>query len=86
MSIFKLPMLLSAIFLSGIGSIVFLILAGVEDASRAEKVQLGESVLVCEIQGRGEIEIDPAKVTGFSEGRWYFVNGSATQCYTYERS
>ena len=86
MSIFKLSMRLTVVFLLGIGLVVFLLLAGAEDASRAAKVQLGKSVLVCDISGRGEVEIDPAKVTGFSEGRWYFTNGSATQCYTYERS
>ena len=85
MSIFKLSMRLTVVFLLGIGLVVFLLLAGAEDASRAAKVQLGKSQLVCEIGGRGEVEIDPAKVTGFSEGRWYFTNGSATACYTYDK-
>ena len=85
MSIFKLSMRLTAVFLLSIGLIVFLLLLAAEDASIAAKVQLGKSVLVCNLSGRGEVEIDPAKVTGFSEGRWYFVNGSATACYTYDK-
>ena len=85
MSIFKLSMRLTVVFLLSIGLIVFLILTAAEDSSRAAKVQLGKSVLVCEISGRGEVEVDPVKVTGFKEGRWYFVNGSATACYTYDK-
>ena len=85
MSIFKLSMRLTLVFLLGIGLIVFLLLLAAEDSSRAAKVKMGKSQLVCKIGGRGEVEIDPAKVTGFSEGRWYFTNGSATQCYTYDK-
>ena len=85
MSIFKLSMRLTLVFLLGISLIVFLLLTAAEDTSRTAKVKLGKSVLVCEIGGRGEVEVDPAKVTGFSEGRWYFVNGSATACYTYDK-
>ena len=85
MSIFKLSMRLTVVFLLGIGLVVFLLLTAAEDTSRTAKVQLGKSVLVCDLSGRGEVEVDPMKVTGFSEGRWYFVNGSATACYTYDK-
>ena len=85
MSIFKLSMRLTVVFLLSLGLIVFLLLTAAEDSTRVAKVQMGKSVLVCEIRGRGEVEIDPAKVTGFSEGRWYFTNGSATQCFTYDK-
>ena len=85
MSIFKLSMRLTVGFLLSIGLIVFLLLTAAEDSSRAAKVQMGKSVLVCEIGGRGEVEIEADKVVSFKEGRWYFTNGSATQCYTYDK-
>ena len=85
MNIFKLSMRLTAVFLLGIGLIVFLLLTAAEDTSRAAKVQMGKSQLVCEIGGRGEVEIEADKVVSFSEGRWYFVNGSATACFTYDK-
>lgn len=52
-----------------------------EDSSRLAKVQSGELTLECHI-GDGSRVIDPAKVTNYSEGRWFFSNGSATQCTT----
>ena len=85
MSIFKLSMRLTVGFLLSIGLIVFLILLAAEDSSRVAKVRMGESALVCNISGRGEVEIPAEKVVSFSEGRWYFTNGSATQCYTYDK-
>lgn len=85
MSIFKLSMPLTVVFLLSIGLIVFLLFLAAEDKAIAAKVKTGKSILVCDLSGRGEVEIDPVKVTGFSEGRWYFVNGSATACYTYDK-
>ncbi len=53
-----------------------------EDSNLLAKVQSGELTLECHI-GDDYRVIDPAKVVNFTEGRWYFTNGSATQCVTY---
>ena len=53
-----------------------------EDVARLAKVKSGALTLECHI-GDDMRVIDPAKVVNFSEGRWYFTNGSATQCSTY---
>ena len=53
-----------------------------EDSTRLAEVQSGSITLVCHI-GDDHVEIDPSKVTDYSDGRWFFSNGSATQCFTY---
>ena len=63
-------------------AVVGLYLTHSEDSNRLSKVQSGELTLVCHI-GDDHVEIDPSKVTDYSDGRWFFSNGSATQCFTY---
>lgn len=63
-------------------AVVGLYLTHSEDSTRLTKVSSGELTLECHLSGSSKV-IDPAKVVNFSEGRWYFTNGSATQCLTY---
>ena len=53
-----------------------------EDSTRLAKVSSGELTLECHI-GDGYQVINPDLVTDYSDGRWFFSNGSATQCRTY---
>lgn len=52
------------------------------DAARLAEVQGGTLTLVCHI-GEGDKVINPDLVTDYTDGRWYFTNGSAVQCATY---
>ena len=63
-------------------AVVGLYLTHSEDSNLLTKVKSGTLTLECHI-GDGNKVIDPAKVVNFSEGRWFFTNGSATQCVTY---
>ena len=63
-------------------AVVGLYLTHSEDSNRLSKVQSGELNLVCHI-GDDHVEIDPDLVTDYVDGRWFFSNGSATQCFTY---
>lgn len=49
------------------------------DNDLTEQVKSGQKILTCHLQ-QGEVQISPDKIKYFSEGRWYFTNGSATQC------
>lgn len=62
-------------------TVVGLYLTHSEDSTRLTKVKSGELTLECHI-GDDHVEIDPSKVTDYSDGRWFFTNGSATQCFT----
>ena len=53
-----------------------------EDSSRLAKVKSGALTLECHIGDDYQV-IDPDLVTDYSDGRWFFTNGSATQCSTY---
>ena len=53
-----------------------------EDSSRLAEVKSGTLTLECHI-GDGNKVINPDLVTDYSDGRWFFSNGSATQCFTY---
>ena len=64
-------------------AVVGLYLTHSEDSTRLAEVKSGALTLECLI-GDGYIEIDPALVTDYSDGRWFFSNGSATQCLTYK--
>lgn len=44
------------------------------------QVKTGELSLHCLLRGKGMTLIEPNKVESHSEGRWYFTNGSATNC------
>lgn len=44
------------------------------------QVKTGELSLHCLMLGKGMTKIPPEKVDSYSEGRWYFTNGSATNC------
>ena len=63
-------------------AVVGLYLTHSEDSSKLTKVKSGELTLFCHI-GDDHVEIDPSKVTDYSDGRWFFTNGSAIQCHTY---
>ena len=62
-------------------AVVGLYLAHSEDSTRLAEVKSGALTLECHI-GDDYIEIDPDLVTDYSDGRWFFTNGSATQCST----
>ena len=67
-------------------SLLILVVGGLylthsEDSNRLSKVQSGSLTLVCHI-GDDHLEIDPDLITDYSDGRWFFSNGSATQCFT----
>lgn len=64
-------------------AVVGLYLTHSEDSTRLAEVKSGDLTLECLI-GDGYKVIDPALVTGHSDGRWFFTNGSATQCLTYK--
>lgn len=49
------------------------------DNDLTQQVKSGEKILICHLQ-QGETQISPDKIIRFSEGRWYFTNGTATQC------
>ena len=49
------------------------------DNDLTNQVTSGEKILTCHLQ-QGEVQIPPDKIKYFSEDRWYFTNGSATQC------
>ena len=63
-------------------AVVGLYLIHSEDSSKLTKVKSGELTLSCHI-GDDHVEIDPSLVTDYVDGRWFFSNGSATQCFTY---
>ena len=63
-------------------AVVGLYLTNSEDSSRLADVRSGSITLVCHI-GDGYQVIDPDLITEYSDGRWSFSNGSATQCSTY---
>ncbi len=63
-------------------AVVGLYLTHSEDSTRLAEVKSGDLTLVCHI-GDDYIEIDPDLITDYSDGRWFFTNGSATQCSTY---
>lgn len=63
-------------------AVVGLYLTHSEDSARFAEVKSGALTLVCHI-GDDYVEIDPALVTDYSDGRWFFTNGSATQCFTF---
>lgn len=62
-------------------AVVSLLLVGftMADNDLTKQVKSGEKILTCHLQ-QGEVQVSPDKIVRFSEGRWYFTNGSATQC------
>ena len=62
--------------------VVGLYLTHSEDSYHLAEVKSGALTLVCHI-GADHVEIDPSLITDYSDGRWFFSNGSATQCFTY---
>lgn len=49
------------------------------DNDLTEQVKSGQKILTCHLQ-QGDVQVSPDKIKYFAEGRWYFTNGSATQC------
>lgn len=64
------------IALAAVSLIVGLTMA---DNNLTKQVKSGQVTLTCYLQ-QGEVQVPPDKIKYFSEGRWYFTNGSATQC------
>lgn len=67
------------IFLAAIVALAPLVGFAKLDRDITNQVKSGQKILTCYLQ-QGEIQISPDKIIMFSEGRWYFTNGSATQC------
>lgn len=57
------------------------VLVGLAKADKdiTEQVKSGQKILTCHLQ-QGEVQVSPDKIVRYSEGRWYFTNGSAIQC------
>lgn len=53
-----------------------------EDAERLANVKSGALTLECHIGDSMKV-INPALVTDYTDGRWFFTNGSAVRCLTY---
>lgn len=62
-------------------AVVGLYLTHSEDSTRLAEVKSGDLTLGCHIGDSYQV-IDPDLVTDYSDGRWFFTNGSATQCVT----
>lgn len=69
------------LFLAAVALVAVALLVGFTKADNdlTKQVKSGQKILTCHLQ-QGEIQISPDKIKYFSEGRWYFTNGSATQC------
>ena len=63
-------------------AVVGLYLTHSEDSSRLAEVRSGAITLVCHIGDDHQV-IARDLVTDYSDGRWFFSNGSAIQCFTY---
>lgn len=63
-------------------AVVGLYLTHSEDSTRLAEVKSGALTLECHIGDNYQV-INPDLVTYYSDGRWFFTNGSATQCRTY---
>ena len=50
-----------------------------QDNQMAESVRNGAAELYCEFRD-GRRKVEPDKVESFSDGRWFFSNGSAVNC------
>ena len=62
-------------------AVVGLYLTHSEDSTKFTKVKSGALTLECHIGDNYQV-INPDLVTDYSDGRWFFTNGSATQCVT----
>ena len=62
-------------------AVVGLYLTHSEDSNKFTKVKSGALTLECHIGDNYQV-INPDLVTDYSDGRWFFTNGSATQCVT----
>ena len=67
------------LFLAAIAAVALLVGLAKADKDLTKQVKAGNKLLVCHLS-QGETQISPDKIKYFSEGRWYFTNGSATQC------
>lgn len=67
------------IILIALAAVSILVGFAMADKDLTKQVKSGEKILTCHLK-QGETQISPDKIIRFSEGRWYFTNGSATQC------
>lgn len=56
-----------------------ILVANAQDRALAESVRNGTVNLTCEFRD-GSRRVDPELVESFSDGRWFFSNGSAVNC------
>ena len=70
------------IALAAVAAVSLLVGLAKADNNLTKQVKSGQKVLICHLK-QGETQISPDKIKYFSEGRWYFTNGSAVQCATY---
>lgn len=70
---------LAATALAAVVAVSLLISLAKADSDLTKQVKSGEKILICHLK-QGETQISPDKIKYYSEGRWYFTNGSATQC------
>ena len=67
------------LFLAALVAIALLVGLAKADNDLTKQVKSGQKILICHLQ-QGETQISPDKIIRFSDGRWYFTNGSATSC------
>lgn len=67
------------VFLAAVAAVALLVSLAKADNDLTKQVKSGQKILTCYLK-QGETQISPDKIKYFSEGRWYFTNGSATQC------
>ena len=56
-----------------------LVLIRAAEVAMVEDVKQGTKVLVCNIDGYDK-PVDPEKVTDYSDGTWFFINGYSRTC------
>lgn len=65
--------------LAALAAVLLIVGFAKADNDLTKQVKSGQKILICHLK-QGEVQVPPHKIVRFSEGRWYFSNGSATQC------
>lgn len=60
-------------------SVVSIWILTAQDSMIMLRVKSGDHVLTCDFNDGSRV-VSPDKIEGYSDGRWYFTNGSATRC------
>lgn len=70
----------------GIALVSMIAYANSQDSKLVNSVLSEKSELYCFIESHDSAsKIDPSKVKSYSEGVWYFTNGSAKSCFIKEK-